>query len=64
MRIAILGAGNVGGAFDAAWASHGHQVLFGFGIRTRPRCMLCSNAAARVPARRLSRTPFDPPRLW
>ncbi len=29
MKIAILGAGNVGGALGEAWARHGHEVLFG-----------------------------------
>jgi predicted dinucleotide-binding enzyme len=29
MKIAILGAGNVGGALGEAWARHGHEVFFG-----------------------------------
>jgi hypothetical protein len=29
MRIAILGAGNVGGALGSAWAHHGHEIIFG-----------------------------------
>lgn len=29
MRIAILGAGNAGGALGSAWARHGHEVFFG-----------------------------------
>lgn len=29
MKIAILGAGNVGGTLSKAWAKHGHQVRFG-----------------------------------
>jgi len=29
MRIAIIGAGNVGGALGAAWAKRGHEVIFG-----------------------------------
>ena len=29
MRIAILGAGNVGGTLGEAWARHGHEVYFG-----------------------------------
>jgi predicted dinucleotide-binding enzyme len=29
MRIAILGAGNVGGALGESWARHGHEVFFG-----------------------------------
>jgi 8-hydroxy-5-deazaflavin:NADPH oxidoreductase len=29
MRIAIIGAGNVGGTLGAAWANCGHEVLFG-----------------------------------
>lgn len=29
MKIAVLGAGNVGGALGAAWAGKGHEVIFG-----------------------------------
>ena len=29
MRIAIIGAGNVGGAIGTGWAKRGHEVLFG-----------------------------------
>src|SRR5919197_821725 len=29
MKIAIIGAGNVGGTPGAAWANSGHQVVFG-----------------------------------
>lgn len=29
MKIAVLGAGNVGGALGEAWAKHGHEVYFG-----------------------------------
>jgi predicted dinucleotide-binding enzyme len=29
MNIAIIGAGNVGGTLGAAWATRGHQVIFG-----------------------------------
>src|SRR5262245_23088418 len=29
MRIAIIGAGNVGGTLGAAWAKRGHDVFFG-----------------------------------
>jgi 8-hydroxy-5-deazaflavin:NADPH oxidoreductase len=29
MKIAIIGAGNVGGTLGAAWASRGHEVIFG-----------------------------------
>jgi 8-hydroxy-5-deazaflavin:NADPH oxidoreductase len=29
MRIAVIGAGNVGGALGAAWVRAGHQVTFG-----------------------------------
>jgi predicted dinucleotide-binding enzyme len=29
MKIGILGGGNVGGALGAAWAKHGHQIVFG-----------------------------------
>jgi len=29
MKIAILGAGNVGGTLGAAWANRGHEVVFG-----------------------------------
>ena len=29
MKIAILGAGNVGGTLGKAWARHGHRVVFG-----------------------------------
>src|SRR5262249_34090766 len=29
MRIAVIGAGNVGGTLGAGWASRGHQVFFG-----------------------------------
>ena len=29
MRIAIIGAGNVGGTLGAGWASRGHEIVFG-----------------------------------
>lgn len=29
MKIAIIGAGNVGGTLGAAWANRGHEILFG-----------------------------------
>lgn len=29
MKIAIIGAGNVGGALGSGWAKHGHEVTFG-----------------------------------
>ena len=29
MKIAIIGAGNVGGTLGAAWANRGHEVFFG-----------------------------------
>ena len=29
MKIAILGAGNVGGALGQSWASSGHEIIFG-----------------------------------
>jgi len=29
MKIAIIGAGNLGGALGRAWAKHGHSIIFG-----------------------------------
>jgi predicted dinucleotide-binding enzyme len=29
MKIAIIGAGNVGGTLGVAWAKRGHEILFG-----------------------------------
>ena len=37
MKIAIIGAGNVGGTLGVAWASRGHQVVFGVRDTTDPK---------------------------
>jgi predicted dinucleotide-binding enzyme len=42
MRIAILGAGNVGGALGRGWAAHGHQIFYGVpqaSVRAHPLSM-------------------------
>jgi hypothetical protein len=39
MRIAIIGAGNVGGALGAAFASAGHSIVFGVRHPASPKCL-------------------------
>ena len=39
MKIAIIGAGNVGGTLGAAWANGGHEVIFGVRDTTDPKLM-------------------------
>lgn len=29
MKIAVIGAGNVGGALGTLWAAKGHEIMFG-----------------------------------
>jgi predicted dinucleotide-binding enzyme len=54
MRVAILGAGNVGGALGAAFASVGHDVVFGVrdpeSDRTRAAVAAASASSAADPA--------------
>ncbi len=51
MKIAIIGAGNVGGTLGAAWAQNaGHEILFG--VRNPKRRENAGAAAARSAARR------------
>jgi 8-hydroxy-5-deazaflavin:NADPH oxidoreductase len=40
MRIAIIGAGNVGGALGVAWAKRGHEILFGVRDADAPKLQL------------------------
>jgi 8-hydroxy-5-deazaflavin:NADPH oxidoreductase len=37
LRIAIIGAGNVGGTLGVAWANHGHEVFFGVRDASDPK---------------------------
>jgi predicted dinucleotide-binding enzyme len=37
MKIAIIGAGNVGGTLGAAWANRGHEVVFGVRDAAEPK---------------------------
>ncbi|HEX7950982.1 MAG TPA: NAD(P)-binding domain-containing protein [Candidatus Limnocylindrales bacterium] len=46
MRIAIIGAGNVGGGLGAAFAAVGHSIVFGVRDPASPKC---ADALARTP---------------
>ncbi len=48
MKIAILGAGNVGAALASAWIRSGHQIVFGARDAASPKT---ASAAARLGAR-------------
>lgn len=52
MKIAIIGAGNLGGALGKAWAKAGHTILFGVrdpaGGRTKPPIAEIGGAATSV----------------
>lgn len=46
MRIAIIGAGNVGGGLGAAFAAVGHSIVFGVRDPVSPKCAKAVAAAA------------------
>jgi hypothetical protein len=52
MKIAIIGAGNVGGALGRAWAKAGHTIIFGVrdpaGGKTKPPLAEIGSAASSV----------------
>lgn len=52
MKIAIIGAGNVGGALGRAWAKAGHSIIFGVrdpaGGKTKPPLAEIGSAATSV----------------
>jgi len=52
MKIAIIGAGNLGGALGKAWAKAGHAILFGVrdpaGGKTRPPLAEIGGAASSL----------------
>lgn len=49
MRLAILGAGQVGGALGAAWARAGHDVIFGVASPGKPEHAAVAAAAGGAP---------------
>jgi 8-hydroxy-5-deazaflavin:NADPH oxidoreductase len=46
MKIAIIGAGNVGGSLGRAWAFKGHEVVFGVRDATGPKTQVAVAATA------------------
>ena len=55
MKIAIIGAGNVGGTLGKGWASKGHQVVFGVRDTKDPKLQQlvasCGGRASASPVR-------------
>ena len=45
MKIAILGAGNIGGTLGSKWLNAGHDVLFGVREASSPKAVLALNKA-------------------
>jgi len=51
MRIAIIGAGNVGGTLGTGWARRGHEVIFGVRDASDPKLKeLLSRAGGKARA--------------
>jgi predicted dinucleotide-binding enzyme len=57
MRIAVIGAGNVGGTLGRRWAALGHEVVFG--VRDPERGAAAVKGGETLPARASVATPAD-----
>ena len=66
MRIAIIGAGNVGGALGKGWARTGHRIAYGVPDPSDPKYRATAEAAGGAGLLRVAQavqgtdaTPFD-----
>jgi predicted dinucleotide-binding enzyme len=59
MHIAILGAGNVGGALGTGWARASHTITYGVPDPASPKYRAPSKAAGRAPARTVGQAVSD-----